>query len=87
MGWSESPPFFCAATETARDIIGDKMRNSTFLPEQPFEHIMMDINWNNVNKFYTPLSTEFNNRDFLHLIQVCIDDFIGVIQSTNEIYL
>jgi hypothetical protein len=21
MGWSESPPFFCAATKTARDVI------------------------------------------------------------------
>jgi hypothetical protein len=40
MGWSESPPFFCAATETARDIIDEKMRNNVLLPEQPMENIM-----------------------------------------------
>jgi hypothetical protein len=26
MGWRESPPFFCAATETARDIIDKKFQ-------------------------------------------------------------
>jgi hypothetical protein len=33
MGWSESPPFFFAATETACGIIDDKVRNSTCLPD------------------------------------------------------
>jgi len=87
MGWSESPPFFCAATETARDIIDDKIRNNVLLPEQPMEDIMMDIDWSNVNPLHPPLTTETEKRDFLQLIEVYIDDFIGVIQSTNESHL
>jgi hypothetical protein len=58
MGWSESPPFFCAATETARDIIDDKICNNIILPEQPMENIMMDIDWSTVTKLQPPLTTE-----------------------------
>jgi hypothetical protein len=50
MGWSESPPFFCAATETARDIIDDKMRNNVILLEQPLENIMMAVDWTTIDK-------------------------------------
>jgi hypothetical protein len=79
MGWSESPPFFCAATETARDIIDDKMCNNVILPEQPLENIMMAVDWTTVDKLPNqPAATECDQRKFLSLIEVCIDDFIGV---------
>jgi hypothetical protein len=52
MGWSESPPFFCAVTETARDIIDNKIWNDIILPEQPMENIKMDIGWSTVNKLH-----------------------------------
>ena len=85
MGWSESPPFFCAATETARDIIDEKMRNNIILPEQPMEDIMMDIDWSSVKKLPNqPISSDTDQRNFLSLIEVYIDDFIGVIQSTSK---
>jgi hypothetical protein len=87
MGWSESPPFFCAATETAHDIIDDKICNNIILPEQPMENNMMGIDWSTVSKLQPPLTTESNKRDFLQLIEVYIDDFIGVIQSTNESHI
>jgi hypothetical protein len=87
MGWSESPPFFCAATETARDIIDDKIRNNIILPEQPMENIMMDIDWSTVKTPHPPVTTETEKRNFLQLIEVYIDNFIGVIQSTNEAHL
>jgi hypothetical protein len=86
MGWSKSPPCFCAATETARDIIDDKIRNNILL-EQPMENIMMDIDWLTASKLQPPLTTESDKRDFLQLIKVYIDNFIGVIQSTNESHL
>jgi hypothetical protein len=57
MGWSVSPPFSCAATETARDIIDNKIRNNIILPEQPMENIMMDIDWPTVSKLQPPLTT------------------------------
>jgi hypothetical protein len=87
MGWSESPPFFCAATKSGRDIIDDKIRNNIILPEQPMENIMMDIDWSTVNKVQPPLTTESDKQDFLQLIEIYIDDFIGVIQSTNDSHI
>jgi hypothetical protein len=32
MGWAESPAYFCAATETGRDIIQGLVANETHLP-------------------------------------------------------
>jgi hypothetical protein len=80
MGWSESPPFFFAATETARDIIDKNMRNNIIQPGPPMENIMMDINWTTVQKLPNqPTATECNQRKFLSLIEVYIYNFIGVI--------
>jgi hypothetical protein len=64
-----------------------KIRNNSFLPEQPMENIMMDIDWSNVTKLQPPLTTESDKRDLLQLIKVYINDFIGVIQSTNKSHL
>jgi lantibiotic modifying enzyme len=88
MGWSESPPFSCAATETAGDIIAKKMRNDVILPEQQLENIMMAVDWTTVKKLPNhPTATERDQRKFLSLIEVYIDDFIGVIHSTNKAHL
>jgi hypothetical protein len=51
------------------------------------KNIMMDIDWSTVTKLQPPLTTESDKRDFLQLIEVYIDDFIGVIQSTNKSHL
>jgi hypothetical protein len=88
MGWSESPPFSCAAKETARDIIDEQMRNNVILLKQPMENIMMAIDWTAVDKLPNqPAATECDQCKFLSLIEVYIDDFIGVIQSTNKAHL
>jgi hypothetical protein len=43
MGWRESPPYFCAATETGRDL-ADWMIESEFnLPRHPLEKYMMPL--------------------------------------------
>jgi hypothetical protein len=41
-GWLESPPFFCAATETARDVIQADMDTNSHVTKQPMEDIMMN---------------------------------------------
>lgn len=87
MGWGESPPFFCAATETARDIAQEKFDNHTPVPAQPMEDIMMDIDWNTVPSPVPPPTTERSKRQFVNLLEVYIDDFIGLIQSTNKDHL
>jgi hypothetical protein len=40
MGWAESPAYFCAATETGRDIIERLLREGVELPEHPLEKFM-----------------------------------------------
>ena len=41
MGWCESPPFFCAASETtARDIIMSLLQEESSLPSHQFETLM-----------------------------------------------
>ncbi len=41
MGWTESPPYFCAASETARDIIELILPQARSLPKHPLEDLMM----------------------------------------------
>ena len=36
MGWCESPPFFCAGSETVRDIISNLVQGNTTLPWHKF---------------------------------------------------
>ena len=44
MGWCESPPFFCATSETARDVIEHFFDSKTTVPKHKFEHYMMPTN-------------------------------------------
>lgn len=48
MGWCESPPFFCAASETGRNTI-EKLLKAEALDQHAFEHLMFTE-----NKLYTP---------------------------------
>ena len=41
MGWKSSPAFFCAATETGRDV-AEWLQLQPTLPPHPMEHHMMD---------------------------------------------
>jgi hypothetical protein len=42
MGWCESPPFFCAASETARDVLIEALLQEVNLPKHPFEDSMLN---------------------------------------------
>ncbi len=43
MGWVESPPYFCAATETSRDIATEYIETTiSSLPHNKFEHYVVD---------------------------------------------
>ena len=50
MGWSESPDFFCAATETAKDIAESYNKSETSMSPHPDEHTVLDINWDSLPK-------------------------------------
>ena len=83
MGWSESPPFFCAATETARDVAASALRDNNEATPHPMEDIMMNIDWTTIPAHKAePALTKF-----LTLLEVYVDDFIALVQSTDPTQL
>ena len=74
MGWCESPPFFCAGSETARDVIEIIADNPT-LESHRFEHTMLT---ELVNDSIPP--TIGNSQ----LLEVFVNDFICCTNNTSE---
>ena len=70
MGWCESPPFFCAASETGRDVIPSLLQ--TNLKKHPFENKMLP------KHFSTDLTS------CATLIEVYVDDYIGAIDNITR---
>ncbi len=68
MGWVESPPLFCAVTESARDLTQHLVDNRVCLPAHPFED---KISIKNVPmRAWTAMLTK--------LLQVYVDNFCNV---------
>jgi len=65
MGWVESPPYFCAVTETARDLTEYHIRNKTSLQEHPVEKFM-DVE---------PVPMRARAETPSRCLQVYVDDF------------
>ena len=74
MGWCESPLFFCAASETAQDIISSLL--NTQLEPHPFEQRMLPPNFDSL-----PLGDIASTAA---LIKVFVDDFIGCIDDITK---
>ncbi len=67
MGWAESPAYFCAATETGRDIIDTSVATKQELPPHVFEAYMHPAKPPKRSK----------KEDSMYSISVYVDDFIG----------
>ena len=81
MGWTDSPPFFCTATETARDIATDNIKNGpSTLPPHPFEDLTLPAPWR-THKGVDAIT------DFAHLLEVYVDDFCVLAQTNNPTIL
>ena len=80
MGWCESPPFFCSASETARDVIASLIREKTSLEEHKFERKMMP------SKAQIPNKTE-KSKEGTTLVEVFVDDFIGATNKLDDEHL
>ena len=76
MGWCESPPFFCAATETGRDVIESLL--DTTLPAHKFENKMLPINFNSLPRQCADLLSTTT------LIEVYVDDYIACIDNISR---
>ncbi len=79
MGWIESPPYFCAALETARDV-ADQYAETPLGSQPPhkFSH------YTGVNEEYIALPEKGPNDDFRYLIEVYVDNYISLAMATSQ---
>jgi len=76
MGWVESPPYFCAASETARDVAVKYIETPTgSLPPHKLEH------WATANT--KDVSPSTGGTALRYVIEVYVDDFIAAIIPTT----
>jgi hypothetical protein len=76
MGWAESPAYFCAATETGRDIIDRLLREGVDLPEHPLEKFMIPTD---SPRTAPPESEEQTS------VGVYVDDYVlGVVENDDR---
>ncbi len=78
MGWIESPPYFCAASETARDVAENYLQlpigeldDHKFLP------------WSDLTSSYADLPLECRGK-LRYLLEVYMDDYIGLAIPTSQ---
>eukprot|EP00957_Ditylum_brightwellii_P193227 14712900-Ditylum_brightwellii.AAC.1 len=77
MGWSEAPPYFCANSKMARDVIQELRESEQQLPPHKFEHYMLPLT----------KGQELSNNIAATLLEVFVDDFIGVINNLTHSHL
>jgi len=83
MGWVESPPFFCTASETARDVAQDYCETKLgTLPTHKFTSYVIG------NQDYENLP----ERDelikfFRYLLKVYVDDFVSLVFPASREHL
>ena len=79
MGWTESPLYLCAATETGRNIVAAAITNTTIKQKpHPLEHYLFPP------KEWSEETVHQYCVDCLHGIEVYIDDFIAFAQTTRK---
>jgi hypothetical protein len=83
MGWVKSPPYFCAATETARDVSTEYIDTEVgSLPTHKFEkYAVGDAEYASL-----PESAE-NNKGFLYMVEVYVDDFMSLVIPVSQAQL
>ena len=82
MGWCDSPAYFCAASETARDVAETLMKAPVgSLDQNPLERFLVPPeNWPDAD-------IEQHAASFTHLLEVYIDDFIQLAQTNDPTQL
>ena len=80
MGWVESHPFICAASETARDVGQDYCETKIgTLPPHKFTNYVIG------NQAYEDLPERGELvRIFCYLLEVYVDDFVSLVIPTSR---
>jgi len=79
MGWCKSPPLFCTALETARDIAQEKSENTELLKPHPLENLCLPNNFECL-----PSIRQSDQESMIKLLEVYMDDFIGLAQAITK---
>jgi hypothetical protein len=97
MGWTESPPYFCAFTETIADVANERILKWRRPPRHPLERAANTTSLHQAPKVSKPaVSTTIpatiqprhrnsllpNQQRILGAIDVFVDDFIGAAQGS-----
>lgn len=78
MGWVESPPYFCAASETARDVAADYVETPIgSLPDHKFQDMAMG------SEAVKQLPIE-GSGELRYMVEVYVDDFISIAIATSQ---
>jgi hypothetical protein len=82
MGWVKSPPYFCAASKTARDIATDYCETpvGSLTPHNFVHHVMGS------NKFQALPANTPNSRanGFFYALEVYVDVFVSIVIPTSQ---
>jgi hypothetical protein len=83
MGWVESPPYFCAATKTARDIASTYCdTNVGSLTPHKFIHL---VTGEDVDFSALPITSVGSASNDLHYaLEVYMDDFMSIVIPTSQ---
>jgi len=82
MGWVESPPYFCAVTETARDIVSDYCDTPVgSLPHHKFAKYVTGA------KEFDELPPTSKNGRLFYALEVYVHDFMSIGIPTSQEHL
>ena len=79
MGWCESPPYFCAATETARDVIDNLLHSDIDLPYHRFLPKMLEQG----DRLHCLAAAAFT----INLLEVFVGDFCAMTNNLSRVNL
>ena len=91
MGWKNSPPLFCTATETVADLANEALRT-----QHPSKQHLLDIRAEAVDPPPAPLLTQEHanltrdpylrrpNGKLLAYVDVFVEDFLGLAQGPRH---
>jgi len=78
MGWTESLPLFCTATEMAHNVAKEKVDSNEQLATHPLESLCMPQDWN------LPEVSGKEINSLTILLNMYMDDFIGLAQAITK---
>ena len=79
MGWIESPPYFCAASETARDVGVEYIETPIgSLPEHKF------INYAATGADFKTLPETSYNKKLQYVVEAYVDDYVAIAIPTSQ---